>query len=106
MAAIITALISTTVFVLTLLSIATLVYLRNRAPSRNSKSYTFYQYDPNPKYTPTNSTQPRISLLVVSPSCPVMVPLHSNKEMGVQMMQVMITPPTPVKKVVTTGNLV
>jgi hypothetical protein len=115
LAAALIALISTTVFILTIIGIAALAYLRNRlpllrytpapSPSRNPVSYAFYQYDPNPKYTPTGS-EARMSLLVVSPSCPVMVPLHSDSEVGVQMMQVMITPPSPVKKAATTRNLV
>lgn len=115
LAAALIALISTTVFILTIIGIATLAYLRNRLPvlryppapstSRNSVSYAFYQYDPNPKHTPTAS-EARMSLLVVSPSCPIMVPLHSDSQVGVQMMQVMITPPSPVKTSVTTANLV
>ncbi len=96
------------------MAIATLAYLKNRlplirysptpSPSRDSRSQPFYQYDPNPKYTPTPS-QARMSLLVVSPSCPAMVPLHSDSKRGVQMMQVMITPPSPVKRATTVNSV-
>jgi len=85
------ALIASAIFILTILSIAALAYLRSQKPLVQSitphssaeplDSYTLYQYDPKRGH-------PAMFLNVS-----LMVPLGS--ELGVQMMQVIVTPPTP-----------
>lgn len=88
-------------FLVTTLSIMALAYLRNQKPltpyattPQNSieplGASTLYQYDPKRDHP--------AMFLTVSPSCPTTLSLDS--EMGVQMVQVMVTPPTPVKRAV------